>query len=145
MLKDNGRNGTICRSFKLHSLGATGNWPYMKSRSFRDLARVSSGLGEWPPGIRRSLCREVFILSVSNSTISCKLCEFSDGACIFGKNVVSITYMEIMHLTHSWHLVKSWHPHCVSNLRGSPACVCCMVWVYCIYLLVAIIMIINKH
>ena len=53
----------------------------MKSRSFRNLARVSSGLGEWPPGIRRSLqtCVEVFILSISNFTISCKLCKFSDG------------------------------------------------------------------
>ena len=26
---------------------------------------------------------------------------------IFAKAVVSITYLEIMHLTHSWHLVKS--------------------------------------
>lgn len=27
--------------------------------------------------------------------------------CIFAKTVVSITYLEIMHLTHSWHSVKS--------------------------------------
>lgn len=50
---------------------------------------------------KSSFCQLVTLQSHAKCVSSLKV------TCIFAKTVVSVTYLEIMHLTHSWHLVKS--------------------------------------
>lgn len=53
------------------------------------------------PAWKSSFCQLVTLQSHANCVSSLMV------TCIFAKTVVGITYLEVMHLTHSWHLVKS--------------------------------------